>query len=891
MDNLSISFKSNAFGGLSKEQVIKSREEFGRNLLTKKKQKGFFLSLLENFGDPMIKVLLIALAINIIFIFNNSNWFESLGIAIAVLIAVIVTTVSEYGSEAAFNKLQEAAMSIRCRVKREGITIELPMNEIVVGDIIVLSAGDRVPADGVIVSGKLEVDQSALNGETKEAKKYCPDYGINNYKSGDFLNPELVFSGTIVTSGDAFVKITAVGDKTYYGKIAVELQDNTPKSPLRLKLERLAKKISVFGYIGAGLVAFSYLFNVFIIDNGFDGQKILASIQDFGMLMPYLINAVTLSVTVIVMAVPEGLPMMIAVVLSSNMKRMLNDKVFVRKLNGIETAGSMNILFTDKTGTLTDGRLSVANIIAYDGKIHSGLDFRAYPQLCELLSIGIRFNTGSELSGKSVIGGNATDRALLDFAQKIPLKSFNYRVINSVPFSSVNKFMSSKISGDKNLNLIKGAPEKILSACNYAYQADGTIASFINKNAVINKVNDLSKEAMRIVAVATSKNIITNDCELCDLTLIALVGLKDQIRKEAYAGVRNIQNAGIQVVMLTGDSLTTAKAVACEIGIIKPNQKSLAVTSDELAKMNDNELKAALPSLCVVARALPSDKSRLVKIAQSLNLVVGMTGDGINDAPALKKADVGFAMGSGSEIAKDAGCIVILDDNIMSISRAVSYGRTIFKSIRKFIIFQLTINFCAMTVSVFAPLLNVDMPITVIQMLWINLVMDTLAGLAFGGERPRIKYMSEPPKKRDEPIINKYMWQQIIITSVYVAAMSIWFLKSGLIQNRLFENDVPYALTAFFALFMFTAIFNSLNARTHELNLTDYLALNKQFIWIMGGVVVLQVVIIYLGGNFFRTKALALSDFLIILVLAFSVIPLDLLRKVITRRRGVTTGT
>ena len=880
---------SSVSSGLSKEQVIKSRERFGCNLLTEKKKKKLVFSLLENFGDPMIKVLLIALAINIIFLFGNSNWFESLGIAVAVLIAVIVTTVSEYGSEAAFVKLQQAATNIKCRVIREGQIIELSISEIVVGDIVLLSAGDRVPADGKIVSGKLEVDQSVLNGESLEAKKYRI-FGANDYKDNDFLNPEAVFSGTIVTSGEAYIEVSNVGDKTFYGKIAADLQESAPKSPLRLKLEKLAKKISIFGYIGAGLVAFSYLFNVLIIDNGFDGQKILASLSDFSSLLSYLINAATLSVTVIVMAVPEGLPMMISVVLSSNMKRMLNDKVFVRKLNGIETAGSMNILFTDKTGTLTNGRLSVANVITPDGKTHNYMDFFVPSPLSELIAIGLRYNTDSKVGGAKVIGGNVTDRALMEFSQKIPLKSSNFRVTNSIPFSSANKFMSSSVIGDKNLHLIKGAPEKILNACNFAYQTDGSVTSLINKQAVINKVNELSEQAMRIVAVASSKSIVTCDSELKGLTLIALIGLKDQIRAEAVTGVRNIQNAGISVVMLTGDSLATARAVAFDTGIMK--QKSdLAVTSDELSKMSDSELRSALSSLRVVARALPSDKSRLVKIAQSLNLVVGMTGDGINDAPALKNADVGFAMGSGTEIAKEAGCIVILDDNIMSISRAVSYGRTIFKSIRKFIIFQLTINFCAMSVSVLAPLLNIDMPITVIQMLWINLVMDTLAGLAFGGERPRIKYMLEPPKKRDEPIINKYMWQQIIITSFFVALMSIWFLKSRIIQGKLFENDVSYAMTAFFALFMFAAIFNSLNARTHELNLTDYLVLNKQFIWIMGAVVVLQVVIIYLGGSFFRTKPLQITDFLIILGLAFTVIPLDLLRKVITRKRGQTSGT
>jgi len=814
--------------GLSGSEVLQSRKTHGANTLTKRKRKSFWRSFFGNFGDPMLKILLIALGINCVFIFRSENILETFGIALAILIAVIVSTVSEQGSEAAFEKLARAAGNIMVRVRRDGKTMEVPIEEVVVGDIVLLGSGDKIPADGVIVSGQVEVDQSVLNGESKEARKLTKNASVAHERSElklktknageiDFLDEQLLFSGTVVTNGEAFMRVTSVGDKTVYGKIASELQVEQPKSPLKVKLERLAKVISFIGYIGAALVAVAYLCNVLLIN----GETFTFT---------HLLHVATLVVAVVVMAVPEGLPLMVAVVLSSNIKHMLKDNVLVRQLNGIETAGSMNILFTDKTGTLTQGKLEVVDIFECADK--------------ELLALVLRHNTSAEMSGSRAIGGNFTDRILLEYAQKLPMAAA-VTVKERVPFNSANKFMSTTLADGRVL--LKGAPEVIFKMCS------------CNTPELQRRVSDLTAQAFRLIACAI------------DNKFVGLIAIRDQVRPEAITSVARLQSAGIQTVMITGDAKETATAVAKEVGILTKNEYVL--TSDELSKLSDPVLAKILPNLRVVARALPSDKSRLVRVAQSLGLVAGMTGDGVNDAPALKAADIGFAMGSGTEVAKEAGDIVILDDNINSIARATSYGRTIFKSIRKFLIFKLTINFVAMSIAILAPFLGVSTPITVLQMLWINIVMDTLAGLAYGGERPRASYMQEKPKRRNEPIINRYMWTQIIYASIFIGSISLWFLMW-------FDGgSVVYTMTAFFAFFMFINIINSFNSRTHDMNLFSYLSLNKPFIWIMGVVTVAQILLIFFGGSVFRTTPISLKHFLLVVALAVTIIPVDLARK------------
>jgi calcium-translocating P-type ATPase len=882
--------------GLTDSEVRKSRNKYGENRISRKKKKGFLLSFLESFGDPMIKILLIALVINVIFLMHQSSWFETIGIAIAILLATFVSTLSEYGSESAFEKLQEEAACIECKVQRAKGLKQIPIQEIVVGDIVLLQAGDRIPADGVMIYGSLEVNQSSLNGESKEVSKYPQTFAITSEsEKDDFFNPQMLYSGTIVCAGEGLMQVTAIGDHTYYGRIGAAIQEETRESPLRIRLRDLAASIGRLGYVAAIFSVCAYFFNTIILDNNFNVADILKTCTTWSIMFPHLLKACTLAVTVIVMAVPEGLPMMITVVLSANMKRMLKDNVLVRKLVGIETAGSLNILFTDKTGTLTQGKLQVTHFITGDCSVWNKQEAgQNQNNIWGILCDAIQYNCAASLNQGIAIGGNATDRALLEFAANLKSRHKNLEKVKVIPFTSDLKYMATSITGGWNVTLIKGAPEKILPFCTKYYHESGAILPFTGKTALDKISNEFAKKAVRLVAVAVSDNptnvTIQSMSRFENLTLVGLLGIRDEIRPDAIHGIREVQSAGILTVMITGDSAPTAHAIAIEIGLIQ-SSRDLVITSTELRTMSDSILRNKLPDIRVVARALPSDKSRLVTIAQEMGLVVGMTGDGVNDAPALKQADIGFAMGSGTEVAKEAGDIVILDDNIRSISNAVCYGRTIFKSIRKFIIYQLSICMCAVGVTIIGPLIRVDSPITVIQMLWINIVMDTLAGLAFSGEKARKSYMKEPPKSRDEKIINPYMMQQITVNSLYSTGLCLFFLKSATIQNMFgFENNA-YKMTAFFSLFMYSAIFTSFTARTHQLNLFDYLSANKPFLLIMGFVTVVQTMIIYYGGTVFRTVQLGFHDLILVALLSFTVIPVDFLRKYLLHRHSDLIGT
>lgn len=875
--------------GLSNAKVAQSREKHGANIISKKKKKGFWSKYVESFADPIIRILLIALAVNILLLFNDSGWYESAGIAIAIIIATFVSTLSEYGSEAAFEKLQKESNNIKCRVKRNNILLSLPISELVVGDIVLLQAGERIPADGHIITGEVSVDQSALNGESKEARKYCAKSEKIDYT--DLSSSTGLFQGSVICDGEGIMRVDLVGEKTFYGKMAVAVQEKTVDSPLKMRLQKLAKTISRLGYTAAVIVAVANLFHVFVIESGFNSAIILSKIIDLPFVLSTFIRTITLSITVIVMAVPEGLPMMITVVLSANMRKMLKDHVLVRKLVGIETAGSLNILFTDKTGTLTKGKLTVTAFLDGGNVYYDKADsLKKKPFLFNEIIKGCIYNTDAAISGEKkqkVVGGNNTDRALLQYASSCNNKLDGISLVSHVPFNSKNKFSISHIKeNEKSKYIIKGAPEIILDKCIDCIDASGSKRPF-SRVKLNQTISEMGTSAIRMIALAQSDSPI-QETGFKNLTLVGIIGIRDEIRKEACAAIQEITGAGIQTIMITGDNKETAVAIAKDVGLLgKEPQENAVFTSHTLSLLSDEEIKQSLKQIRVVARALPTDKSRLVRIAQEMGLVAGMTGDGINDAPALKKADVGFAMGSGTEVAKEAGDIIIVDDNIKSISKAVLYGRTIFKSIRKFIIFQLSMNLSAVGISAICPFLNIDEPLTVIQMLWVNMIMDTLGGLAFSGEAPLKEYMKELPKKRDESIINRYMYSQILFTSLYTILLCILFLKSSIMQNVFhFSDGGAYFMTAFFALFIFINIINSFNARTERINIFSHLYSNWIFVVIMLFVSVIQIVLIYLGGTVFRTTGISIGHLEFILIIAMTIIPIDIMRKCWMRKNG-----
>lgn len=856
--------------GLTSDEVIKNRKKYGNNSLTKKNNDTFFKLLLETLSDPIIKILLIALGIKTIFLIKDFDWYETVGIVIAIMVASLISSISEYGSMRAFNKLTEETSLIKVRAKRDNKVIEIPINDVVYNDIILLGEGDKVPADGIIVSGSIAVDESMLDGEAKEKyKKACID--INKIEDDN-----KVYMSSVVYNGSALMLVTQVGDNTIYGKLAQELQEKEDPSPLKLRLTELAKNISRIGYVASFLVAFSFLFNKIFILNEFNISMILSTLTNYKIMFSYILEAMTLCVTIIVVAVPEGLPMMITLVLSSNMKTMLKNNVLVRKLMGIETAGNINVLFTDKTGTLTNGKLEVVGILSSSLE---EIDIKKLnSRMKELFMDSLSVNNESVYDTKNnkIIGGNITDKAILNYVKLYKSKA---KVINRMPFSSEKKYMFTKIDNMGNkIKLIKGAPEVIINASNSYYDEFGIKKNISDKNKILSKVKELSGSKLRLIAMAISDDIFVTD-NLKNITLLGFIVLADSIRENVLEGINLVKSASIQTIMITGDNKETAVSIARELNLIE-SADDIVITSDKLDKMTNEEIIKIFPKIRVIARAMPSDKSRLVNIAHEQGMVCGMTGDGVNDAPALKKADVGFAMGSGTEVAKEASDIVILDNNFMSIAQSVLYGRTIFKSIRKFIICQLTINLCSLTVSIIGPFIGIPVPITVVQMLWINMIMDTLSGLAFSYEPALNDYMKEPPKKKSDHIINRYMISQILVTGIYSSIICIFFMKSSIINNIY----TPISkLTAFFGLLIFISIFNALSARTNRLNIIANIKKNKVFIAIIGFITIVQIFIIYKGGDLFRTHGLNMKEFIIMFILSISVLPVDFIRKIIIK--------
>ncbi|MDR2952915.1 MAG: calcium-translocating P-type ATPase, PMCA-type [Treponema sp.] len=891
--------------GLSTAEARISKEKYGDNRLSEQKIKSFWAKLLENFGDPMIKILCVALLINVALVAasylgwipDKMAWYEPAGIAAAILLATLVSTFSEYRNENAFRRLQEEASRIRCKVYRDGDIQEMAIDDIVQGDAVLLQTGDKIPADGVIIDGELKADQAVLNGESREAlKTAAPEGWRDEEKNADFLHPHKVYRGAMAVSGNAVMRVLVTGDKSVYGEIAKELQEDGERdTPLKVKLSKLAGSISKFGYVGGVIIALALLFQRAVLANNFNMVQIASYASNWTGLLNDFIYAVMLAVIIIVMAVPEGLPLMIAIVSALNMGKMLKDNVLVRKIAGIETAGSLNFLFSDKTGTITKGKLEVVLFCGASGTEYKSLD-EAEAGLREHVALSIHHNSTAVLSGQGgerrAVGGNGTERALLNFAASAAALD-EVRDITAVPFNSQNKFSAKTVSlRGEEITLVKGAPEKILSRCRFALDKDGARRPFDAHGEINRKIDELSSRSIRVLAFAYCGGAVINpEGSLDELlprdaewTFVGIAGIRDEVRPESVSAIAEVRNAGVHVVMITGDRRETAVAIAKEAGLFDGG-RGIVLTSDELAALSDAELAAKIRDIKVVARALPSDKSRLVKAAQDMNFVVGMTGDGVNDSPALKKADVGFAMGSGTEVAKEASEIVILDDNFNSIDKAILYGRTIFNSIRKFLVFQLTINVSAVAVNFTAPLLGQDNPLTITQILWVNLVMDTLAAIAFGGEPALKRFMKEAPKRRDEPIVSPMMRGSILTGGLWIFALSMAFLFSRFTQNHFSIMPLDKLHTGYFAFFVLIAVFNAFNARTEKINLLDNIRGNEGFLRVLGVIVLVQVSLVYLGGQIFNSYGLNGTQWAIVLLFSASIIPVDIIRKVITGLR------
>lgn len=881
------------YNGLNDKEVLESREKHGSNVIPDSEPTTFWEEFKETFGDPMIKILLAIAALMIVmFFFGYAEIYEPLGTIVAVLVVAFVTAKTGVASDTKYRELKDSAKKDQCKVYRNGLITVIDVDDVVVGDKILLQSGDKIPADGVLVSGALRVDNSALNGEAEECKKTetTIDFELPEDITGDtFVDAHSLFRGAVVFDGEGILDVRKVGLKTMMGKMAEEMQEDEPDSPLKVKLAKLAKQISTFGYIGAIVISILY-FAYFIVDaGGFEAYFAIGGAE----IVKDIINAVSLAIVIIVCAVPEGLPLMISLVLMQNTSKMLDHNVLVRKAEGIETAGSLNILFSDKTGTITKGMLEVVDFFTADGNSIDIPELGKYGKVKGLVDLAIGKNTQSLFDAShKVIGGNATDQALMKFIGEDTFRLLEqnkeYVVSDSQSFNSTNKFSQARIDS-VGKTFYKGAPERLLAAATKYLDANGNVKE-IDSGVLNRKIDELASKAMRVLAFGYSEKALVNDKINEDVVIIGFVGIRDDVRPEAKEAIEEVQNAGIQVVMITGDRLETAIAIAKDAGLLKDNNDK-ALTSAQLNEMSDDEVKKIIPHIRVIARALPTDKSRMVRLCQEMNLVVGMTGDGVNDSPALKRADVGFAMGSGTEAAKEAGKIVILDDNFKSIKDAIWYGRTIYHNILKFCKFQLVINVAAVIVSAIAPFFGVEEPLKVTHLLFVNLVMDSLGAIMLGNEPALKQYMKEKPRRRDESIVSKKMMAQICVMGLWLTVLSFIYLKHPFFVG-LFENSEQH-LTGYFVLFIVAALFNGFNVRHDGFGIFKGLNENTGFLKVFFAIILVQALIVNAGlvsldvfkwiGNMFSCEPFGVKGWIAVVILAVTMIPVDMIRKLVTK--------
>ena len=876
------------YNGLSDKEVAESREKYGSNVIPDSEPTTFWAEFKETFGDPMIRILLaIAVLMIVMCVLGYADIYEPIGTIVAILIVAFVSAKTGVASDTKYRQLKDSTKKDQCKVYRNGVVAVIDMDDVVVGDKVLLQSGDKIPADGVLIHGHIKVDNSALNGEAEECSKTAApgEFRLADEITGDtFVDKHSLFRGAVLFDGEGVLDVQKVGLATMMGKMAEEMQDEEPDSPLKVKLSNLAGLISRFGYIGAVVIAAMYL-AFYVISAGGIGPYLDTGATE---IIKDVVEAVSLAVVIIVCAVPEGLPLMISLVLMQNTSKMLDHNVLVRKAEGIETAGSLNILFSDKTGTITKGRLEVVEFFTGDGITIPLAELPQHGKIKGLVDLAIGKNSQSmfDASG-NVIGGNATDQALMKFlGQELfgKLES-SCTVTLSQGFNSANKFSQAYL-GELKKTFYKGAPERLLNASTKYLSLSGEEHP-ISLRAINAKIDELASKSMRVLAFGYSNQQMTENKINDDTVIVGFVGIRDDVRPEAREAIAAVQGAGIQVVMITGDRLETAVAIATDAGLLK-TEDDVALTSAQLNELSDEEVKQIIPRIRVIARALPTDKSRMVRLCQEMNLVVGMTGDGVNDSPALKRADVGFAMGSGTEAAKEAGKIVILDDNFRSIKDAIWYGRTIYHNILKFCKFQLVINVAAVVVSAISPFFGVEEPLKVTHLLFVNLVMDGLGAIMLGNEPAQERYMTEKPRRRDESIVSKPMMVQILTMGLWLTVLSFLFLKLPFFDQ--FFANTEQKLSAYFVLFIWSALFNGFNVRDDGFAIFKGLNENTGFMKVFLAIVVIQALIVNAPlvpacawiGSMFSCVPFPPVGWLVVGILAVTMIPVDMIRKAVT---------
>ena len=867
--------------GLSEEQVTQSKEKFGTNELAKKEQESLWSMFVGAFDDIWIKVLCGALALKVALallgmmipaIAGENDAVEIISIILAIGLATGFSTLSEYRNTSRSEALQEEYNKTYAKVIRGGKLVKILTSEIVKGDTVLIQSGDKVPADGLIFEGNVKVSQAALNGESRDESKSAAET-MEDAETTDYNSERKVFMGSVVTSGEGYMVVTVVGDASELGKINKALTDDSEederKDTSSLKLEVVAAGIGKLGVSAAAIAGIL--------------QVVLTIMRADEAVTPVFVvllaaEAVMLMASIVIMAVPEGLPMMNSLVQSMNTESMYKKNILVSHKAAFSDSAYMNLLFSDKTGTITEGNLSLVEFVTGDGNVTDKLLDKEFLE-------AITLNNLAKISEGKAIGSNNMDRALLTYA----IANGAAEAIDSSKVKEVSGFDSEKKCATVELNdgtvYWKGATENVIDDITHYKAKDGSVLEFTaaEKEKVTEQMIAEAKRTMKLLSVAKFEG--------GRKVLLAVLCLRDNVRKDAVETVEVLNRAGIQVVMVTGDAEETAVAIAREAGILKDENTDVVLTHDELEEMSDEELKKKLPNLRVVSRAKPLDKKRLVTMAQQLDDVCGMTGDGVNDAPALKQADIGFAMGDGTAVAQEAGDVVILNNSLTSIKDCVLNSRTMAKSVGKFLIFQLTVNISTLLMNIIAPVLGWTEPFSIVQILWINLIMDTLAAMAFGGEPILDRYMNDKPVKRTDNILTGYIKSAIGTSSVFITLGSILILEdiggiTSYVMPASCTDPLLYEKTFMFAFFIYSVIFNSFNTRSDRFNLFEHIGENKNFILVMGSIFVLQTVIIQIGGQVFNTTMLSARALLVSMALGFLIIPVDLVRKMFVANAG-----
>lgn len=861
--------------GLSSKEVLKSRELHGSNKLPEPKLDKWYDFAKEALSEK-ITMILIAIAVLQLFLGVMGVMDLSDPIMILVVLAIVtcIAVKTGLGVQKSAAELR-AKTSVRyCDVIRDGKVQTINKDELVVGDLVCVGMGQEIFADGYLIEGKISVNNAAINGETKECKK-TPIEGYVHKKTTStdaYTNQNCLFAGTTVMAGEGKMIVTDVGVNTVNGDTLVKMQTlEAPKTALDIALDNLSDFISKWGTIAA-VITFAVLTISGIVQVGF-GEYFSGGVLN---IIQKIAQNFSVALTIIVAAVPEGLPLIVKLVTKQNVKTMEKFNILAKNPGKIPELAYVDIICTDKTGTLTTGIMTPKKII--DG---FGNDVNKDSVLWDNIKANISLNNSATFdSENNITGGNSIDRAVLslvnpetyaDIQKKYPVK------LKQV-FNSSNKY--SAFTTKDGITYYKGAPEKLIEHCTKVMDSSGEIIENNDNDTLSNAITAMTSNAMRCIAVTMADGDLVENEIPNNMTFLGIIGVVDPVRDEVPSAVKTAHKAGIQVIEITGDCIETAVAVATECGIYKDGD--LALTNDEFEAMSDDEVKSIIPRLRVISRCSPNTKLRLVTLAQEIGKSVAMTGDGVNDSPALKRADVGFGMQGGSDVAKEASDIVLTDDNFASVVKAVELGRTFMHNIMMFLEFQLPINISLLILSVIYPMIATGALLASVQILIVNIIMDSLNSLSFGGEPPKDEYMTEKPIKKGSGLFIRGAKKRIAISTVaFIALYGI--ITFSPIAN-MFASETE-AMTARFALLCFMAVFNGFNIRTEHINLFNGIGKNKLFSAIAIGIFVMTFALCNFAENLIKVTALDFKHWVVVVILAFMVIPIDLIRKIIEKKR------